>query len=128
MWLSPENAFLVTITLVLTGFVWLPIWWLLDILTPKSMLERYFKEPYFSRGELIALNLFPASLMRVSIFGWTLWFPSLSKKRQMKNLEKGTPRWYSIALKVFTVCFMTHGFLIITSLISLLVYIEFFGD
>ena len=31
------------IYLTVCGFVWLPIWWLLDILTPKSMLERYFK-------------------------------------------------------------------------------------
>lgn len=99
--------------LSVAGLIWLPIWWLLDILTPKKMLDQYFKEPHFNRGELIALNLFPASLMRTSIFGWTLWFPSLAKKRQLTNLAEGTPKWYRVALKTLTVGATLHGALIV---------------
>lgn len=126
MWLSSENIFLVFMVLVLTYFIWLPIWWLLDIFTPKTMLDRYFREPHFNRGELIAFNLFPASLMRVVIFGWTLWFPSLSKKRQLNNLAEGAPKWYATSVKVFIAGSMIHGFFMIITLVGLLIYIEFF--
>ena len=126
MQLTSESIFLVLVTLILTSFLWLPIWWLLDIFTPRKMLDHYFKEPHFNRGELIAFNLFPASLMRTAIFGWTLWFPSLSKKRQLSNLAEGTPRWYAIALKIYIAGSMVHGFFIITLLIGLLTYIELF--
>ena len=112
--------------LVITAFIWLPIWWLLDIFTPRRMLDRYFKEPHFNRGELIAFNLFPASLMRTAIFGWTLWLPSLSKKRQLSNLAEGTPQWYVVALKIYIAGSMIHGFLIITLLAGLLIYTELF--
>ena len=112
--------------LPITGLAWIPIWVLLDILTPKVMLERYFKKPHFTGGELFALNLFPGSLMRVSIFGWGLWFPSLGKKRQLCNLSEGTPRWYAVALKIFIAGSMIHGLLFIGLLIGMLVYVEFF--
>lgn len=115
-----------TLVLGVSGLIWLPIWWLLDILTPKTMLDRYFKEPHFNHGELVAFNLFPASLMRVSIFGWGLWFPSLAKKRKLTNLAEGTPKWYAVSLKVFTAAIMTYGITFAILLCGIGIYMYFF--
>lgn len=116
-----------TLILGVAGLIWLPIWWLLDILTPKKMIDRYFKEPHFNGGELIAFNIFPASLMRVSIFGWALCFPSLAKKRVLTDLAEGTPKWYSVSLKVFTISVVSYGVIFLTLLISVVSYLYFFS-
>ena len=126
MQLDMTTLFTIFLYLMITALAWLPIWFLLDILTPKVMLERYFKKPHFTGGELFALNLFPGTALRTALFSWILWFPSLGKKRQLCNLSEGTPRWYAVALKILAAGFMTHALLFIGLLIGMLVYVEFF--
>jgi Na+-driven multidrug efflux pump len=87
-----------------TGVLWMPTaWFLLSILTPKALLEKYFKEPHFTTVETILMAQFPGFLMRTAMFGWALFFPSLTKKRKIKDPENYMPPWYRIALKAFII-------------------------
>ena len=115
-----------TLIMGVVGLLWLPIWWALDLITPRKMLERYFKEPHFNRGELIALNLFPASLLRVCIFSWLLWFPSSAKNRELTDLARNTPKWYAVSLKAFIAGFMLHGITFLILLVGVVLYAYFF--
>ncbi len=47
------------------------------------------------------MRQFPGFLIRTAIFGWLLVFPSLDKKRNIKNIHQFMPLWYSILLKVY---------------------------
>ncbi len=90
--------------IAIAGVIWMPITWLLlSIFTPKTLLDKYFKEPHFTVIETIFMAQFPGFLMRTAMFGWALFFPALTQKRKIKDPIKYMPRWYAIALKVFIV-------------------------
>ena len=59
-----------------------PTWLLLSILTPKKLLDQYFKVPHFTLAETILMAEFPGFLMRTSVFGWLLLLPKLGKNRE----------------------------------------------
>ncbi len=109
--------------ITITGVLWMPITWLfLSIFTPKALLDKYFKEPHFTVVETIFMAQFPGFLMRTAMFGWALFFPSLTKKRKIKDPIKYMPRWYAVALKIFIIgvsvtmfiFFSLMGFLLLT--------------
>lgn len=102
--------------------IWIPIWWFLGISTPKTVISTYFKEPHFTKGELVFMNLFPGLLFRTAIFGWALCIPSLGKKRELINLSQTVPKWYAVTLKIFVAGSMIHGISFIVLLIGLLIY------
>jgi len=67
--MSAEFFGAIMLFLGFTGIIWLPITWItLSLLTPKILVETYFKEPHFSKFELGALSVFPGTLMRSGIF------------------------------------------------------------
>ena len=99
-------------------------WLLLSIFTPKSLLDKYFKEPHFTLTETYMMRGWPGFLMRTAIFGWSLILPSLGKKRQIKETWKYMPRWYAIALKIFIYACMFTLFIIAT-LMPILVFFDF---
>ncbi|OMH32079.1 hypothetical protein [Motiliproteus sp. MSK22-1] len=106
------------IVLFATMFAWIlwgPITWLLlSIFTPKSLLEKYFKEPHFTLTETYIMRGWPGFLLRTGIFSWSLLLPSFGKKRQIKETWKYMPRWYAIALKIFMCGTMMTLFIIAT--------------
>ena len=75
-------------------------WLLLSIFTPKSLLERYFKEPHFTLTETYMMREFPGFLIRTGIFGWLLVLPSVDRKRNIKNVRDFIPLWYAIGLRI----------------------------
>ena len=99
------------------AFFWLPTSWvLLTVLTPKSLLEKYFKEPHFTFKETIFLAQFPGSLMRTAMFGWMLVWPSRAHKiRKIYDVHLYMPNWYRRALKaliyadIFTLIWIFGG-------------------
>ncbi len=122
MQLVGEKLFLIFFWVCFIGLLWMPITWLLlSIFTPKKLLDKYFKEPHFSLTETIMLKEFPGFLMRTAIFGWLLIFPSLDKKRNIKNVSSYMPRWYAIALNVFNVGVISTLAVIVTILPTLLI-------
>ena len=121
MQVVPEYLAHIFFMTVLPGAVWIPIAWLvLSFLTPKKLLEKYFKEPHFTLTETVLMAQFPGFLLRTGIFGWLLLFPALDKKRNIKNVGDEIPRWYSVSLKVFMVGAIVTFFVMITLLPILL--------
>ena len=108
-----DFIFLILITIIMVGFLWMPLTWLLlSIFTPKKLLEKYFKEPYFSLAETILMAQFPGFLIRTGIFGWVILLPSLDKTRNIRGIIHDMPFWYKIALNILIVGAMASGFLI----------------
>ena len=86
------------------GAIWIPLsWFLLSVITPKNLLNQYFKQPHFSLGETIMMAQFPGFLLRTTIFGWSLFFPKLTHKRQLMSVRDAMPAWYAWALRFFIV-------------------------
>ena len=89
---SLSDIFFITIFF---GFFTIPTMWLfLTLTTPKIILEKYFRRPYFTDSELEIMGSFPLSLLRTSIFAWTTVFPRLGEKRNISDIRKNTPLWY----------------------------------
>ena len=108
-----DFLFLVAMLIAIAGVLWIPItWYLLSAFTPKKLLEKYFKEPYFSLTETILMAQFPGFLIRTGIFGWVILLPSLDKKRNIRGIIHDMPLWYRIALNILIVGAMASGFLI----------------
>ena len=73
-----------------------PIWWGMANFTPKVLLSRYFKEPYFAPGELIVMSRSPGNLMRSSIFLWGIILPSRIKRRGITDIREYAPLWFTV--------------------------------
>ena len=110
-----ESLAFVLFSVVFAGILWIPATWtILTYLTPKKLLEKYFKEPHFTQTEIIFMSLFPAKLIRTSIFGWILLFPSLDRKRKIRDCRELMPLWYKVALNFLTIGTMTSLFLFLS--------------
>ncbi|MEJ2754276.1 MAG: hypothetical protein P8104_00150, partial [Gammaproteobacteria bacterium] len=97
-----EFLFLLVFWYMYAALVWLPAAWIiLTLLTPRLLLDKYFKEPHFSPTETVMFGKFPGSFARTSVFGWMLIFPKKAKGRQIYNLPLYMPKWYMICLRLF---------------------------
>lgn len=124
MQITGEQLASVFFTVMIAGVLWMPTTWLLlSIFTPKTLLDKYFKEPHFSLTETILMAQFPGFLIRTGIFSWLALIPSLDKKRKIKNIEHYMPRWYSFALKGFMLGVIITMFLFL-SLMGILFLME----
>lgn len=102
MQITVEHLAIIMFAIMIIGVIWMPATWLaLSILTPRSLLDRYFKEPYFTVTETVMMKMFPGFLLRTAMFGWSLYFPNLGKKRGIINPGQYMPFWYAAALRVF---------------------------
>lgn len=112
---TPELLFFVMFMIIFIGFLWIPITWLsLSILTPKPLLDRYFKEPHFTLTETYMLKEFPGFLMRTAIWGWALVWPSRDRARKIKNVRDYMPLWYAIGLRIYIWGTLATGFIMIS--------------
>ena len=102
--ITAHLVFLFIFWLAFIGIIWIPIaWLLLSAFTPKSLLDRYFKEPHFTLAETHMMREFPGSLIRTTIWGWLLLLPSVDRKRNIKDVRSYIPLWYAVALRFFIV-------------------------
>jgi len=123
MSINAHQIFLVFFGTCVITILWMPIsWLLLSIFTPKVLLEKYFKEPHFTLTETVMMKSFPGFLLRTGIFGWLLLFPSLDKKRNIRDISDYMPKWYAVSLNVFTIVVMISVFLMITTFTLLKLY------
>ena len=108
-------------------YLWMPpVWLLMRFITPKELVKRYFKSPHFTSAELVLFSGFPGTLMRTGIFMNLCIMPSRGKKRQMTDLREHVPAWYIYASKIFMVCSITHGVIMLSFIVGFGVYLEFF--
>lgn len=119
-----EYLFIVLIVLAI-GFILIifPLWLILTVFTPKSLMESYFKEPHFTMGETIMLAQYPGSFFRTVIFAWTLvLLPfGLNSFRKLDNMRETMPAWYAFALRFFIY------YTVVTLILTLILFAVLFG-
>ena len=124
MSVTPAVLTMIMIWAAIVAVLWIPLTWLLlSVFTPKSLLDRYFKEPHFTLTETYMMREFPGFLMRTSIWGWALVLPFLDRKRKIKNIRFYMPLWYAIGLRVLTVGVTMTG-VILLGLMGVLFLLE----
>ncbi len=117
------GMFLLMFWLSFTYIIWMPpAWLLMRFITPKALIEQYFKKPHFTSAELALFSHFPGSLMRTMIFAGLCTHPHRGKKRQIIGIRDNVPNWYVIASKCFVFLSLGQGLLAIFLLISLMIY------
>ena len=72
--------------LMLSGLLWIPALLVVTLLTPKKLLEKYFKQPHFNAGELVAFSSFPTFFMRTALFCRLYLTPKAVKGRKLFGL------------------------------------------
>lgn len=115
------TLFYIMFTIMAFGIFFLIILWpIITFMTPKKLINNYFKEPYFNRNELQLMNSFPLSLYRTAIFGWVIIFPFLDKRRQIKHCKEVMPIWFKICL--YMLCLYTILLLSSTTVIMAILF------
>lgn len=77
-------------------------------ITPRVIVDRYFCEPHFNRGEIVAFRHFPGSLMRTLIFMASCFNCRYRKGRQLVNYLSVAPFWYQKVSKYLSVLMLGH--------------------
>ena len=90
----------------------------MHFLMPKTVLDNYFKPPYFKLGECNLFTGFPYAPMRTIMLMRVLGFPHSGEKRGLTEAYKLVPPWYQFASKlVISSIFIIAVLLIIILLI-----------
>ncbi len=109
--------------------VWLPpAWLLMRFITPKSLVERFFKSPHFTTAELALFDHFPGSLMRTGIFMNLCVWPEKGEKRGIIDINTYAPDWYITISKIFVFTLFVHGFCFFSLLLISYGYILLSGS
>lgn len=74
-------------------------------LTPKGVVKKYFRPPYFSEAFVDFYSGFPIVLYRGMIFMRLAAFPDSGKKRNLTEVYKEVPNWYIAISKVILIGF-----------------------
>lgn len=102
--MNGQVFFMVEMGLMLSFFPFLLSLIVLHLLMPKTVLDRYWKEPYFRPFELMLFSGWSFfAHMRTLMFMWTFVFPRLGKKRRIVDAHRLVPRWYRIASVILCV-------------------------
>lgn len=76
--------------------------------TPKLLTKRYFRQPHFSRFELIFFNGYPGSLVRTIVFIAACSIPGWKRGRRLDDIIEHAPRWYIVASRIFMALFFIN--------------------
>ena len=76
-----------------SAFILIPCVVAMQFLMPRTVLKRYWKEPYFRPFELVLFTGVLAPI-RTLMFIWAVVFPRLGKKRNVIGVREMVPRWY----------------------------------
>lgn len=99
--ITPENVFLLFMGLAFSAFLLIPYTLLMHFLTPKTIVQKYFKPPHFRAFECALFTGIPYAPMRTVMFMGVTAYPRLGKKRNLTELYKLAPKWYQAASKIF---------------------------
>lgn len=76
---------------------------IMHFLTPRTILDKYFKPPHFGEFERAMFTGIPYAPLRTYMFMSAIAYPHLGKKRRLTEVYRDTPQWFRIASKVFMV-------------------------
>lgn len=99
------------------------------ILMPESVLDRYWKEPYFRPFELMLFSGWSFfAPMRTVMFLWMFQFPRAGRRRGIVEPHRLVPRWYRIAAIVINVSGIVIVSGVFSTLIGFFAYSHFIGN
>ena len=90
-------------------FIWLPLMLIITLAAPKKLLAKYFKEPHFNRGELVAFASFPTFFIRTALFCRLYLTPKAVKGRKLYGFVEDSPKWYRVSVLTIYLGAITHG-------------------
>lgn len=123
MQITEQQIFLAIFAIVLASF-WVPCAWLvMRFLTPRELVDRYFREPHFNRGELFIMAHFPGSLLRTSIFMAACFQERYRRGRQFGDYLSLVPSWYSVASKILCIFLFVHLTLMLASIAGMVIWL-----
>lgn len=100
-----EFALLVTLAFLWVPFAWAFMSWRL----PREVLERYFREPHFNKGELIVFGSFPSNvLLRTGVFMAACFQERYRRGRRLDGYLDLMPHWYVRASKLLCLALVLH--------------------
>lgn len=103
----------------------LPMYWVLFALVmPRSIINRYLKEPYFSWAEITIFSLMPGKMVFAAFTAWVVFLPNLlGRRRNMVDVRNVIPWWY-VALSLGLLIQVFLIFLIIATVVVLIIFAE----
>lgn len=81
---------------------------LLTWLTPRSVIERYVRPPYFSEFESVAYRYFPSSWIRTLLFSMAISIPVFRRVRKFGSMHREVPRGFNVACRLFVYIVLGH--------------------
>lgn len=94
------------VVLLAATMVCLVVAFIMCFFVPKPMLKAYFREPYFSRGEIAIYSAFPFNYFRVFMFMRLAGWPNSGKKRGLTEAYKLAPLWFRRVSKILVSAFV----------------------
>lgn len=94
----------------------------MHFLTPKEMLIKYFKQPYFSPAEIEFFSGFPFGYLRTVMFMRLSGFPNSGMKRGLTEVYLLSPEWYQLVSRIIVSTFIV-SFVIMIASASLVLFI-----
>lgn len=89
----------------------------MHFLTPKKLIEKYFRPPYFSITEPAYFVGRVYSINFTVMFMGLVSFPRLGKKRKLTEMYKEVPRWYQIASRIVLIFMLSCGIVLFGDLL-----------
>jgi hypothetical protein len=122
-----EIIFPIVMWLIVGAWVMFAIIIVMHFLIPASVLEKFFKPPYFKEGECRLFTGFPYAPVRTIMFMTVFAFPGRGKKRKLTEAYLSAPPWYRTASKIILVSLLSIIIAIPTLSFGLYFYSEFFS-
>lgn len=110
---SGEFWFITFMLLILGVCLTIFVILVMHFLMPKTVIEEYFKPPYFRPAECAMFSGFPFAIMRTIMFMRVMGFPKSGERRSLTEVYKLVPHWYQIISKIIV-------FMVIFLLVSIL--------
>lgn len=76
---------------------------LLHALTPRVVLQKYWKEPFFNAFELALFSRSMFAPWRTVMLMWIIAFPRFGRARGIARVDALVPIWYRVAAKAFCI-------------------------
>ena len=126
--LSYYIGILLISVIIYAGFISFPVVFIMYLLMPKEVLNKYFKPPYFSETEVAFFTGLPFFMMRTAMFMTAFAFPEKVKKRGLSEAYLIVPVWYRRISKFCTVSVIASAVIFFPALIFICTYFTYTGE
>lgn len=100
----------------------LPTLLVIQLITPRKIVDRYFKQPHFNFGETVVLSHFPGSLLRTIVFMGGCISERYRTGRKLDSYLGVVPKWYVAVSRFYMTAVFLHLFSVFGIMFVLLVW------